>query len=201
MYKKLLLLAGYPGTGKTYLCNTILQWRGDFAILSPDDIKEKNWDQFGFEDLAEKEKIIEQSWHDYYVDIEALMKNSTGIVSDYPFSEKQRPRLARLAEQYGYQTVTIRLTGDLNVLFERQKKRDLDPGRHLAHVLSRYHYGDQMEDRNTADALLDYAAFINRCTTRGYGVFVLGQLIELDMTDFSRVDTAGLVRQLEAILV
>lgn len=200
MYKKLLLLAGYPGTGKTFLCNVILAWRNRFVALSPDAFKEKNWEASGFDSEEEKEKLIQRGWQEYFEDLESLMRQGAGVISDYPFSDKQRPRLARLARLYGYQTVTIRLTGDLDALFERQKKRDMDPGRHLGHVRNCYHPGDQMTDRRAAEALLDYDEFIDRCKTRGYGSFALGHLIEVDTTDFKAVDTAALLRQLEAIL-
>ena len=46
MYMKqtLVLLAGYPGTGKTYLSQLIQQKIGAFQEVSPDTIKERNWD-------------------------------------------------------------------------------------------------------------------------------------------------------------
>ena len=48
MKKTLVLLAGYPGTGKSYLCSMILKMENRFFILSPDEIKEKFWDEYGF---------------------------------------------------------------------------------------------------------------------------------------------------------
>jgi predicted kinase len=200
MYKNLILLAGYPGTGKTYLCNTILSWRNSFAIVSPDDIKEKFWDKFGFNNLEEKEEVIQLSWIYYYKKLEKNMKEGTSIISDYPFSEKQKSKIKFLSQQYGYKVITIRLIGDLTVLFERQKKRDIDPERHLGHILNCYHYGDQVKNRKKAEGLLDYEEFAKRCQNRGYGTFELGHLIELDMTDFSAVNYFELLRQLEKIL-
>lgn len=41
MKKSLILLAGYPGTGKTYLANLILVKFPNIGFLSPDEIKEK----------------------------------------------------------------------------------------------------------------------------------------------------------------
>ena len=68
MYMKqtLVLLAGYPGTGKTYLSQLIQQKIGAFQEVSPDTIKERNWDIFGFDTLEEKESLIQLSWKEYY---------------------------------------------------------------------------------------------------------------------------------------
>ena len=41
MKKSLILLAGYPATGKTYLANKIIERHpGCFAYITPDDMKE-----------------------------------------------------------------------------------------------------------------------------------------------------------------
>ena len=201
MKKTLILLAGYPGTGKSYLANLILEKFPSLQFLSPDEMKEKNWDRYGFNDLAEKELLIEKSWQDYYQELEALFQQEISLISDYPFSEKQKERLLQLTQQYDYQVVTIRLVADLDVLYERQKIRDLDHSRHLGHILLSYHKETTKLSHQEADNLVDYEEFIKRCTTRGYGDFSLGNLIELDVTDFSLVDYDQLLREIEAILI
>ena len=119
MKKTLILLAGYPGTGKTYMCNKILEQEKDFQVISQDDMKEQLWDEFGFDNMEEKTALENKSWTLYYEQIEDAMNQGKRLVSDYPFSEKQRGKLKRLCEEYGYQPVTIRLEGDLEVLFGR----------------------------------------------------------------------------------
>ena len=201
MKKTLILLAGYPGTGKSYLANLILEKFPSLQFLSPDEMKEKNWDRYGFNDLAEKELLIEKSWQDYYQELEALFQQENSLISDYPFSEKQKERLLQLTQQYDYQVVTIRLVADLDVLYERQKIRDLDHSRHLGHILLSYHKETTKLNHQEADNLVDYEEFIKRCTTRGYGEFSLGTLIELDVTDFSLVDYDQLLREVAVLLV
>jgi len=199
--KTLILLAGYPGTGKSYLANLILEKFPSLQFLSPDEMKEKNWDRYGFNDLAEKELLIEKSWQDYYQELEALFQQEISLISDYPFSEKQKERLLHLTQQYDYQVVTIRLVADLDVLYERQKIRDLDHSRHLGHILLSYHKETTKLSHQEADNLVDYEEFIKRCMTRGYGEFSLGTLIELDVTDFSLVDYDQLLREVAVLLV
>lgn len=194
MKKTLLLLAGYPGTGKSYLCEQILE-KWSACIVSQDEIKEALWDDVGFDDELGKEATTQQSRELYYQCIEKKMQEGINIISDYPFSDKQKPIFEKWAKQYGYQVLTIRLIADLDILFERQKQRDLSVKRHLGHMMTHYHKGDILEDRSKADLLLDYDEFINRCTVRGYGEFQLGKLIEVDVSDFSKVGYEDILKE------
>lgn len=200
MKKTIILLAGYPGTGKSYLCNMIIKQESCFTVLSQDDIKEKLWDEIGFNNAYEKEMLTQLSWGYYYKKMKEFLQNGISVISDYPFSDKQRPMIDFLSKKYGYQIITIRLTADLDILFKRQIKRDLDTKRHLGHVVSCYHYGDVMEDRSKADCLVGYEEFIKRCKTRGYGTFELGHLIEIDVTDYNNADYSIVLQELKSLL-
>lgn len=200
MKKVLILLAGYPGTGKSYIGNLLRTQVQDIVMVSQDDIKESIWEQAGFSNLDEKETLVGKSWHQYYEMMECCMKEGKPILSDYPFSKKQRPTLEKLSQQYHYEVITVRLIANLDVLYKRQHQRDIDPTRHLSHIVTSYHAGDVLEDRLQADALLSYDEFIHRCTTRGYDTFVLGHLIEVDMSDFNKVDYPKLIRRIMAFM-
>ena len=63
--------------------------------------------------------IENQSLEQYYEVMEEDLKNGDSIISDYPFSVKQKDKIKNLAEKYEYQVVTFRLIGDLEVLFKR----------------------------------------------------------------------------------
>lgn len=196
MDKVLILIAGLPGTGKTYLSNIIRNELGMFYMLSQDDLKEYYCDLYGFHNLKEKQEIEKIAWTKYYEIMEQQMQASSNIISDYPFSQKQRPKIKQLVEKYSYKVITIRLIADLNVLFERQKMRDLDPARHLSHIVTSYKKGDHLENRSEADNLLTYEEFIKRCTTRGYDTFELGKLYEVDVTDYSKVNYSRLLEDI-----
>ena len=197
MKKTLILLAGYPGTGKTYLSQLIQKKIGTFQEVSPDAIKERNWDIFGFDTLEEKESLIQLSWKEYYLEMEEWFKRSKNVVSDYPFSYKQHDQILKLINDYQYQVITVRLISDLNVLFERQKKRDLDATRHIGHIVLKYHKGMKLENHNQADNLLTKEEFFHRCLDRGYQSFSLGKLYEADVTDFSKVDYSTLLNNIK----
>lgn len=188
VYKVLILLAGLPGTGKTYLSKIIKNKLGPFYTLSQDDLKEFYCDMYGYQNLEEKKDVEKIAWAKYFEIMEQQMKIASNIISDYPFSQKQKPHIKQLVESYGYKVVTIRLTANLDILFERQKKRDLDPTRHLSHIVTSYKKGDHIVDRSMVDNLLTYDEFVKRCTTRGYDTFELGKLYEVDVTDYTTVN-------------
>ena len=141
MKQTLILLAGYPGTGKSYLAELLMKQFTGFEILSPDEIKEEFWDAYGFRNEQEKEELIQKSWVEYYHRMEWKFTRGISLLSDYPFSHKQHDQLQEVCDKHHVQIITIRMIADLDVLFERQKKRDLDASRHLGHIVKKYHKG------------------------------------------------------------
>lgn len=196
MKKTIVLLAGYPATGKSYLCDRILEKMPEFLVVSQDEMKEKLFDQYGFNNMDEKVQIEMKSWEQYYETMERCLQEGKSIISDYPFSDKQKGKIDAFSKTYGYQVVTFRLIGDLDVLYERSRKRDLNPDRHLSHLVSCYHKGDVLEDRSKADCLVTYDIFMDRCKNRGYGTFQLGHLIELDVTHYEKIDYPAIIQEL-----
>lgn len=200
MKQTLILLAGYPGTGKSYLAELLMKQFTGFEILSPDEIKEEFWDAYGFRNEQEKEELIQKSWVEYYHRMEWKFTRGISLLSDYPFSHKQHDQLQEVCDKHHVQIITIRMIADLDVLFERQKKRDLDASRHLGHILKEYHKGIQLTSHEEADNLLDYDEFIQRCTCRGYGTFALGTTLQLDVTDFATAPYEELMIRINELL-
>ena len=200
MKQTLILLAGYPGTGKSYLAELLMKQFTGFEILSPDEIKEEFWDAYGFRNEQEKEELIQKSWVEYYHRMEWKFTRGISLLSDYPFSHKQHDQLQEVCDKHHVQIITIRMIADLDVLFGRQKKRDLDASRHLGHILKEYHKGIQLTSHEEADNLLDYDEFIQRCTCRGYGTFALGTTLQLDVTDFATAPYDELMIRINELL-
>lgn len=200
MKKAIILLAGYPATGKSYMCNLILKEYPKFVTVNQDELKEEKWDQFGFDNLEEKTNLEMLAWKEYYDTLEQKMGEDVGIVSDYPFSDKQKQTLADLVQKFNYSIITVRLVGDIDKLYERSRKRDLGPNRHLGHLVSRYHKGDVMKDRSQADCLVTYEIFRDRCLNKGYDKFELGYLIEIDATDVTKIDYPEIISKIKEFL-
>lgn len=198
MKKYLILIAGSPATGKTYLIDLIKNVIPDMLIVTPDEGKELYADSIGFDNLEEKAKLEKKVWKFYYGVLNLYMEAGKKVVlSEYPFSYKQKDNLADLAEKYGYEVITIRLVADFEVLWQRRKVRDIEPDRHLSHIMSHYHAGDELEDRSQADNLITKEAFHEIITARKYNHFELGELYEVDVSDYSKVDYSELLDRLE----
>lgn len=199
MGKALILLAGYPATGKSTFCKELLGRHPELPVIAPDDIKEQVWDEFGFDTAEEKVALEKLVWERYYKRLEECMLQGGAIISDYPFSDKQKPTLAKLVNRYGYHAITVRFVGDLGEIYQRSLKRDLSQGRHLGHLMNHYHKGDYLADRTKADALVTRELLERRCVENGYGSFVLGDLVEVDATNIASVDEAAVAGRVEML--
>lgn len=182
--KYILILAGPPGTGKTYLANQIMKADAHWHILSYDDIKERYFDKYGFNNLSEKGALGDKAWKTFYLQLDELFQQSKKIIIDYPFSYKQEDTLTRMINQYQYKPNTLILYGEMHELYKRQKERDLEDSRHIGHIVTRYKDGDFP---NTPDDLDDFEQFKSRCDDRQYDHFHIGNYKRINVTHFEDV--------------
>lgn len=192
----LLLVAGYPGTGKSRLCAQLRDQLGALRVLAIDDLKEALYDEHGFGDAQAKAHLDAAAREVFLAQVRTAMHAGGLVAAEYPFSEKQRPQLQQACTDLGYRPLTVRLVADVEVLYERQRRRDLDPSRHVGHLLDAYRPGDTLEDRLSAPQLLTREVFWERYHRRGYGTFALGPVIELDTTHPELVDDAAVIRRI-----
>ena len=200
MKKYLILLAGPPATGKSYLSRLICQALPETYTVSPDELKENLADNIGYNSLEEKVELEKVVWDYYYQALELYMKiGKQFILTEYPFSYKQKPILEKLSTKYKYDIITIRLVCDFETLWNRRIQRDLSEDRHLSYILSHYHYGDTLEDRTAADQLITKEEFAEIIQARNYNHFEMGKLYEVDVTDYSKVDYEPIIEELKEL--
>ena len=200
MKKYLILLAGPPATGKSYLSRLICQALPETYTVSPDELKENLADNIGYNSLEEKVELEKVVWDYYYQALELYMKiGKQFILTEYPFSYKQKPILEKLCTKYKYDIITIRLVCDFETLWNRRIQRDLSDDRHLSYITSRYHYGDTLNDRTAADQLITKEEFAEIIQARDYNHFEMGKLYEVDVTDYSKVDYEPIIEELKEL--
>lgn len=200
MKKYLILLAGPPATGKSYLSRLICQALPETYTVSPDELKENLADNIGYNSLEEKVELEKVVWNYYYQALELYMKiGKQFILTEYPFSYKQKPILEKLSTKYKYDIITIRLVCDFETLWNRRIQRDLSEDRHLSYILSHYHYGDTCRDRSAADQLITKEEFAEIIQARDYNHFEMGKLYEVDVTDYSKVDYGPIIEELKKL--
>ena len=200
MKKYLILLAGPPATGKSYLSRLICQALPETYTVSPDELKENLADNIGYNSLEEKVELEKVVWDYYYQALELYMKiGKQFILTEYPFSYKQKPILEKLTTEYKYDIITIRLVCDFETLWNRRIQRDLSEDRHLSYILSHYHYGDTCRNRSAADQLITKEEFAEIIQARDYNHFEMGKLYEVDVTDYSNVDYEPIIEALKLL--
>ena len=93
--KYFILLAGSPGTGKTYLMSKLRERFTTMYTITLDEIKEYYAESLGFNNLRERaEQEKNKVYPFFYRALELYMEaGKKVIVSEYPFSDKQKEKL------------------------------------------------------------------------------------------------------------
>lgn len=194
----MIIVTGGPGTGKSYGAARIEEEFEGLKKLSYDDIKEKNWDIFGFDNKEQKEELNKFGLEEFYLYVRKSMRNAESILLEYPFYQYHRPRLLKLAGEYGYNVITVYLYGDPRVVYERSIRRDQGGERHPGHLTECYHKEDVRSGEPAAvDAIPDYKAFLKWLKERNYDIR-LGYTIAVDVTDFTKIDYDAIMDEIAA---
>lgn len=184
--KQLIIIAGAPGTGKTYMALELMKRLRGYNYLALDTFKERYYDKHGFKDSEEKKYLDKLSMIAFYGELTKVMKSCGNIMIDYPFSYLQKDNISDLVEKYDYSVVTIRLEADLSLLYKRRIERDKEMDRHQGHLCESY-YSKENPDEGKVH-LISFEEFQRHVSLREYETFCLGQLIRVDVSDFKKID-------------
>lgn len=193
----LIILAGMPATGKSTVAASLSTAFG-YPILEKDNIKEGLFDTLGFENYAQK-RALDHAANDVLLRVlEAMLKADNSLIVDNNFDTASAEKLCAILETYQPNCVTVFLSGDPQVLYERYAERDNLHKRHLGHVLQD-HYppreGDSLYYTMTPEE------FGEKFFKRGMAQFKCpGERIDLDMTDFGKVSLDALCAQVKTLL-
>lgn len=193
----LIILAGMPATGKSTVAASLSTAFG-YPILEKDNIKEGLFDTLGFENYAQK-RALDHAANDVLLRVlEAMLKADNSLIVDNNFDTASAEKLCAILETYQPNCVTVFLSGDPQVLYERYAERDNLHKRHLGHVLQD-HYppreGDSLYYTMTPEE------FDEKFFKRGMAQFKCpGERIDVDMTDFSKVSLEALCAQVKTLL-
>jgi predicted kinase len=193
----IIVLTGMPATGKSTVCRALTREFG-FPIVEKDAIKEQLFDTLGFSCYAEKRALDHAANAVVIHMVERILEAGGSAIVDNNFDTESGRKFSALLERYAPKCACVFLRGDLDVLHERYTKRDNSHARHLGHVLQE-HYppreGDSLYYTMTKDE------FYEKFMKRGMDSFTCpGGRIEVDTTDFSRVDTEAIVAEVKKML-
>lgn len=138
--KRLIIISGISGTGKTTLAKKMYQKIENSTLISLDILAENIYDIMGFKDKSQKKSLRSIYIKVYKLLIEEAMKrNDEVIIVEYPFKKEWITFFEKVISKYDYQVYTIHLFAkDFDTIWKRLKIRENSTERHPSHYLQEY---------------------------------------------------------------
>lgn len=159
-------------------------------------MKEIMYDEVGFQSREEKVKLGFASMNIMYYMAEQMMKTDQPFILENNFENVSREGLLVLLEKYSYKAITITLTGDYKLIYQRFLERNASPDRHRGHVVN-----DCYPEKEQSDTTIQipYESFVRGIDDRGMDCFVAnGPHIIVDTTVFAKINRRDLLQKIRA---
>jgi predicted kinase len=184
-YPNIIIVTGRPAAGKSTLAKWLSQ-ELKLPLVSKDNIREELFDRLGWKDRKWAQELGKASVDMMFYFAHAELAVGHSIIMDNSFYPPvSTPRFQALKEQYNAKSVQIVCDSDRETLFQRFKARADSGGRHPGH-------GDQ-------DVLQELYANLEDNSSR---ILEIGGLvIEIDTTDFTKVNYQDILKQVRSLLV
>ena len=193
----LILIAGLPATGKSRFAS-YLQQRLNIPLLCKDSIKEILFDTIGFQSHDEKTKLNHAALESLYYAARQILAAGSSVILENNFEWYALPGLEQMIA--AYEPITIFFGGDERVIYRRYVERNADPTRHRGHVLSTCY--PEKDNIGVIPEPISLQEFQESFRKRGMSVFRIGEKrIDVDTTDFSKVDYDAILQRLRALMV
>lgn len=193
-----ILVTGIPASGKSTMAQSLSN-ELNLPVISKDSIKELLFDNVGFKSREEKVKLGTASMEIMYYVAKQIMKTGQPFILENNFENNSKEGLDALLSEYAYSALTITLTGDYKVIYERFLKRNVSPDRHRGHVVNDCY--PEKEVRSTEElkaTSIRFEDYLYGIEHRGFDTFVAGsEQIRVDTTDFSKIDINLLLTQIK----
>ena len=174
----LIVISGPPCSGKTTL-GLHLAKEFHLPCIGRDDLKESLFDSLGWSDREWSRRLGRASYQLLYLIIEKLVSAQVTCIVESNFNAQDATRrFLDIRQRYGFHTLQFLCVTEGGVLMRRFKERAQSGHRHPGHVED-----TQQEEQNAV--LLE-----GRIAPLDIG----GKVIEVDSTDFSKIDYDNLFR-------
>ncbi len=181
----IIIVTGRPAAGKT----TLAKWLSQelrLPLVSKDTIREELFDHLGWKDRKWAQELGKASIDMMFYFARAGLEVGHSIIMDNSFYPPvSNPRFQALKEQYHAGSIQIICDSDRETLFQRFKARADSGTRHPGH-------GDQ--------AVLD-ELYTNLTHNSSQVLEIGGSIIEVDTTDFAKVDYQEILKQVKTLLL
>lgn len=146
--KKLIIITGISGTGKTTLAKMLYEKLENSTLLSYDEFSEKIYDMIGFKNKEQKKHLYYLKLETYQRLIEECMQRKDKIIIlENPFKTEWKSFFEELGNKYQYQIYTVNMFAkDFQTIWNRLLKRESSKeNRHPAHYLESYYFNKKSE--------------------------------------------------------
>ena len=194
-----ILVAGIPAAGKSTMAKVISE-RLKLPVISKDAMKELLFDNVGFQSREEKGNLGIASMEIMYYVAGQLMKAGQSFILENNFEYSSEHGIKNLLEKYQYPVLTITLTGDYKVIYQRFLEREGSPDRHRGHVVNDCYPEKRAHNpKERKAASISYENYVYGIEQRGFDAFLVGgRQIKVDTTDFSKINMEELFSQISA---
>jgi predicted kinase len=180
----IVLISGFPGTGKTTLGNTLSE-RFKFPYIAKDAFKERMFDALGWSDKAWSLKVSAASHRimDYVIEEELKAGHSIIVESNFK-NELDGPRFRTFQSRFGCAIVQILCWAEGEVVFTRFMERQDSDARHPGHI----------ESASVDDIRKGFIEAGGKDTP----LDINGTTIELETTDFNAIRYDSIYEAIES---
>ena len=180
----IIIVTGRPAAGKSTLAKWLSQ-ELKFPFVSKDSIREELFDRLGWKDRRWAQELGKASVDMMFYFANAALEVGHSIIMDnsfYPPVSNQR--FQALKEQHNAETIQIVCDSDCDTLFQRFRSRADSGVRHPGH-------GD-------FEVLEELSAYLAGDSSQVLDIG--GTVIEVDTTDFSKVNYQKILEQVKEFL-
>lgn len=139
--KKIIIITGISGTGKSSFAKKLYNDIENSTLLSYDQLSENIYDMIGFKNIEEKKSLQLLNRELYKRLIEESMKREDEvIILEKPFTKEWKAFFENLIKKYKYDACTINMYAkDFDTIWNRLVKREKSKkDRHPSHYLNSY---------------------------------------------------------------
>jgi predicted kinase len=184
MHPTIIIVTGRPAAGKSTLAKWLSQ-ELKLPLVSKDTIREEMFDRLGWEDRKWARELGKVSVDMMFYFARAELEVGHSMIMDNSFYPPvSNPRFQALKEQYHAESIQIVCDSDRDTLFQRFKSRAETGKRHPGH-------GDQ-------DVLEELYRNLGNVSSQVLDID--GAVIEVDTTDFDKVDYQGILDRVKKLI-
>jgi len=180
----IIIVTGRPAAGKSTLAKWLSQ-EFKLPLVSKDSIREELFDRLGWKDRKWAQELGKASVDMMFYFAKAELEVGHSIIMDNSFCPPvSNSRFQALKKQYNAESIQIVCDSDRETLFQRFRARADSGTRHPGH-------GDY-------DVLEELYA--NLANAPSQVLEISGSVIEVDTTDFAKIDYQEILKQVRLVL-